>query len=144
MPIAIAYSRFAWDSSQTILAMVLVLYFALATVDAIAPAGQADKMLDAGRPAPPDWLPALLAFGVAVWIHPTNVFARVAVGGAGGLPLWRRLACDGSGGLGAHAAVRIGAGSIGCWAPGNARHFRRGGRAGFAVDCWWTAGCAAD
>ena len=32
LPIAIAYSRFAWDSSQTILATVLVLYYSLSTV----------------------------------------------------------------------------------------------------------------
>ncbi len=67
MPTLIAYSRFAWDSSQTPLVLVLIVYFSLATVERSA------------RPASswptPDWLPALLALGVAVWIHPTNVFA---------------------------------------------------------------------
>ncbi len=33
MPITIAYSRFAWDASQTLLATVLVLYLALSTVE---------------------------------------------------------------------------------------------------------------
>ena len=66
MPTLIAYSRFAWDSSQTPLVIVLVLYFSLATLERSA--------LPARRWPAPDWLPALLAFGVAVWIHPTNIF----------------------------------------------------------------------
>jgi hypothetical protein len=79
LPIAIAYSRFAWDASQTILATVLVLYYALSTVERmVAPAAAApvkNKNWARADRIPPDWLPALLAFGAAIWIHPTNVFA---------------------------------------------------------------------
>jgi Dolichyl-phosphate-mannose-protein mannosyltransferase len=79
LPIAIAYSRFAWDASQTILATLLVLYFGLATVEreVAPPAGRPgnDKYRLRASRTPPDWLPALVAFGIAIWIHPTNVFA---------------------------------------------------------------------
>ncbi len=71
LPIAIAYSRFAWDTSQTVLATVLVLYLGLSTVEREV---ERKKLLPAPE-IPPDWLPALLAFGAAIWIHPTNVFA---------------------------------------------------------------------
>ncbi|HEX4143653.1 MAG TPA: hypothetical protein VHY91_08980 [Pirellulales bacterium] len=79
LPIAIAYSRFAWDASQTILATVLVLYFALSTVERnvpLAPGPATDgKFRSRTTSAQPDWLPALIAFAAAIWIHPTNVFA---------------------------------------------------------------------
>jgi 4-amino-4-deoxy-L-arabinose transferase-like glycosyltransferase len=66
MPITIAYSRFAWDASQTLLATTLVLYLALSTVER--------STAKAMSWPPADWLPALIAFGVAIWVHPTNVF----------------------------------------------------------------------
>ena len=79
LPIAIAYSRFAWDASQTLLATVLVLYFALSNVDREVGRGAGKLGKNKNRlpanPVPPDWLPALVAFGIAIWIHPTNIFA---------------------------------------------------------------------
>ena len=77
MPIAIAYSRFAWDTSQTILATVLVLYLALPAVDReVARRGEPGKNMNLtlAGPAPTDWLPALVAFGVRSGsIRPTSL-----------------------------------------------------------------------
>ena len=61
LPVMIAYSRFAWDSSQTPLASVLVVYLALAIAKRPRGAGW-------------NWLWLLLAIAAAVWVHPTNVF----------------------------------------------------------------------
>ncbi len=61
LPLNIAYSRFAWDASQTVLATTLLLFFSLRLV---AP-GAASRWL----------LPPLLAYGATIWIHPTNAFA---------------------------------------------------------------------
>ena len=62
LPLNIAYSRFAWDASQTVLATTLVLYLGLQLV----PRGDGSRR---------SLLPPLLVYAAAVWIHPTNVFA---------------------------------------------------------------------
>ena len=61
LPINVAYSRFAWDASQSLLATVLAMHASLIAV----------RQPDFRRRATA-W--AILAFGAAVWIHPTNVF----------------------------------------------------------------------
>jgi hypothetical protein len=66
LPINIAYSRFAWDASQSLAATLPVVYFALGA------ARFADRF---GR-----WIAmSLLALVVACWVHPTNVFAGAAI-----------------------------------------------------------------
>jgi len=65
LPVAIAYSRFAWDTSQTLPATLLVLYLSLAAVRFPTHHG---KLLAA----------ALGALGAAVLVHPTNIFAAAA------------------------------------------------------------------
>ncbi len=62
LPLNIAYSRFAWDASQTLLAVTLLVYAGLACT--LAP----------GRPRG-SLVPALLAYAAAIWVHPTNLFA---------------------------------------------------------------------
>lgn len=57
LPINLAYSRFAWDASQSLLATVLVLYAACC------------------RPAWRGLAAGLVALAAAVIVHPTNVFA---------------------------------------------------------------------
>jgi len=61
LPIDIAYSRFAWDTSQSLLFTVLVLYLPLLSRKAAGPANFS------GRGA--------LALAAAILVHPTNVFA---------------------------------------------------------------------
>ena len=137
LPIAIAYSRFAWDASQTLLATVLVLYFGLSAVErkvaAASEPGKNKHPLPANQ-IPPDWLPALVAFGVAIWIHPTNVFAlwllivpavyrygdtwRTAIRAA---RQWRRHRPGGG-------LVFVKAAAGGRNRAGGARHFACGGR----------------
>ena len=60
-PINIAYSRFAWDTSQTLLATLFVLYLPL---------------INLRREVRSNWLTgaAFLAFALAVLVHPTNLF----------------------------------------------------------------------
>ena len=66
LPINIAYSRFAWDASQSLAATLPVIYCALGAVR------YADRF---GR-----WIAAsMLALAIAVWVHPTNVFAGAAI-----------------------------------------------------------------
>ncbi|MHB1034147.1 MAG: glycosyltransferase family 39 protein [Pirellulales bacterium] len=66
LPINLAYSRFGWDASQSLLATVLVMYPALT-------AG-----LDSKHQA--RWIiMALAAFAAAVLVHPTNVFTAPLV-----------------------------------------------------------------
>ena len=62
LPIDIAYSRFAWDASQSLLATVLVMYLPLVWFH---------------KQRGPRSLPlaAIVAFVAAVLVHPTNVFA---------------------------------------------------------------------
>ena len=61
LPINIAYSRFAWDASQSLAATLPVIYFALAAVRFPEHFGR--------------WIAAsLLALTVAFWVHPTNIF----------------------------------------------------------------------
>ncbi len=82
LPINIAYSRFAWDASQSLAATLPVLYCSLAAVKHV------DRF---GR-----WFAiAMLALAVAIWVHPTNLFAGAAIAGAC-LAYWRRkqLATD--------------------------------------------------
>ena len=69
LPLNIAYCRFAWDASQSLLATLLVAYLAARTG-----AG--------GRSAAASLVPPLLAFGAAIWVHPTNVFAGCLLGAA--------------------------------------------------------------
>jgi hypothetical protein len=65
LPIDIAYSRFAWDASQSLLATVLVLYLPLVH----------NRKSVAGA-----WpLGAMLAYAAAILVHPTNLLAA---------PLW--------------------------------------------------------
>jgi hypothetical protein len=60
-PIDIAYSRFAWDASQSLLATVLVLYLPL---------------LHNRKSVVSAWpLGAMLAYAAAILVHPTNVLA---------------------------------------------------------------------
>jgi hypothetical protein len=66
LPINLAYSRFGWDASQSLLATVLVMYPALM-------AG-----LDSKHQA--RWIIfALAAFAAAVLVHPTNIFTAPLV-----------------------------------------------------------------
>ena len=61
LPINIAYSRFGWDASQTLLASVLVVYPALLAV------AEAQNRLR--------WFAcSLAAFGAAMLVHPSNIF----------------------------------------------------------------------
>ena len=61
LPIDVAYSRFAWDASQSLLATILVMYLPL---------------IHARRSAASAWpVAAMVAFAAAILVHPTNVFA---------------------------------------------------------------------
>jgi hypothetical protein len=61
LPIDIAYSRFAWDASQSLLATVLVLYLPL---------------IHNHKSEVSAWpLAAMLAYAAAILVHPTNVLA---------------------------------------------------------------------
>ncbi|MFZ5832609.1 MAG: hypothetical protein ACOY3P_21180 [Planctomycetota bacterium] len=66
LPLNIAYSRFAWDASQSVLVTLPVWYFALGAARATC-----------RRPL---WIAAaLLALVLAAWVHPTNLLASVAI-----------------------------------------------------------------
>ncbi len=78
LPIDIAYSRFAWDASQSLAATLPVVYLALAAVRF------PDRF---GR-----WIAAsLLALAVAFWVHPTNILAGAAILVACACAVWHRL-----------------------------------------------------
>jgi hypothetical protein len=77
LPINIAYSRFAWDASQSLLVTLPVLYFSVAAVR--FPARQ-DRLLAF----------AILAMLPAILVHPTNIFAAVPVGVVLAMQ-WRRF-----------------------------------------------------
>ncbi len=62
LPIDIAYSRFAWDASQSVLATSLVMYLALLHL--------ADS-----KSAHLVSIPGTLALAAAIIVHPTNLFA---------------------------------------------------------------------
>jgi len=63
LPVNIAYSRFGWDASQSVLATIVVMYLGFEL---------------AHRPLGRRKLPlGLAALGAAVLVHPTNVFAAV-------------------------------------------------------------------
>jgi len=66
LPINIAYSRFAWDASQSLLATLPVVYFSLAAVRFHRRRGQFV-------------VAAVLAQIAAILVHPTNVFTGVAI-----------------------------------------------------------------
>jgi hypothetical protein len=66
LPINIAYSRIAWDASQSLLATLPVLYLSLAAVR--FPARQ-DRLTAA----------AIVSLLAAVLVHPTNIFAGAAI-----------------------------------------------------------------
>ncbi len=60
LPTNIAYSRFGWDPSQTLLVTVLVMYIGL-------------QVMRTQRPRP--WLLAgAVAYGIAMLVHPANIF----------------------------------------------------------------------
>jgi hypothetical protein len=61
LPLNIAYSRFGWDASQTLLATTFVLYLGL-------------ELVPGDRAARRSLLRPALAFGAAILVHPTNVF----------------------------------------------------------------------
>ena len=66
LPIDIAYSRFAWDSCQSLAATLPVLYASLAALRFPRQHGH--------------WIvTAILAQIIAVLVHPTNIFAAVAI-----------------------------------------------------------------
>lgn len=66
LPINIAYSRLAWDASQSLAVNLPVLYFALAAVRFPHRFGR--------------WIAAsVLALAVAFWVHPTNIFLGAAI-----------------------------------------------------------------
>ena len=87
LPVNIAYSRFAWDASQSLLATLPVLYLALAALRFPA---QRSRLLSA-------------AIAAQVWafvVHPTNVFVApviLAAGCAG--PPWEKFRREGVRGL---------------------------------------------
>ena len=62
LPIDIAYSRFAWDASQSLLATLGVMYLPL--IYCRARVARASLLIA-----------AMIALAAAVWVHPTNVFA---------------------------------------------------------------------
>jgi hypothetical protein len=69
LPLDIVYSRFAWDTSQSLLAPLPVWYFCLA---AVRFPQRRDRLIAA----------AILAQVAAVLVHPTNVFAAAAIASA--------------------------------------------------------------
>jgi len=69
LPINIAYSRFAWDASQTVLATLPVWYFSLAAV-----ARSKRTILYLAF--------AAVGLGGAVLVHPSNIFAGAAIAAA--------------------------------------------------------------
>ena len=75
LPINIAYSRFAWDASQSLAVTLPVLYLSLAAVRFPHRFGP--------------WIAAAtLALALAFWVHPTNVFAGAPILVA--WAVWRR------------------------------------------------------
>ncbi len=64
LPLDIAYSRFGWDASQSLLATLLVMYLPLIRLRA----SQGRAALSSG---------AAFAAAAAILVHPTNVFALV-------------------------------------------------------------------
>ena len=77
LPINIAYSRIAWDASQSLLATLPVLYFSLAAVR--FPARQ-DRLTAV----------AIVSLLAAIMVHPTNIFAGAALVAALAAR-WRKL-----------------------------------------------------
>jgi len=73
LPINIAYSRFAWDASQSVLATLPIVYFSLAAVR--FPQQRGRWVMAAG-----------LAQIAALMVHPTNIFAGVIIAAA--LAVW--------------------------------------------------------
>jgi len=69
LPINIAYSRFAWDASQSLAATLPVAYLALAAVQF---PGRFGRCITASS----------LALAIAIWVHPTNLFAVAALAAA--------------------------------------------------------------
>jgi hypothetical protein len=64
LPIDIAYSRFAWDASQSLLATLFVMYLPL-----ISLRNWGDRASTSGA--------AIFAVVAAIFVHPTNIFAVV-------------------------------------------------------------------
>lgn len=70
LPTNIAYSRFAWDASQSLLATLIVMYVSLQAAEASGL--RCRRLIAVG----------FLALGAAVWVHPTNVFIAPMLGTA--------------------------------------------------------------
>jgi hypothetical protein len=82
LPVAIAYSRFAWDASQSLPVTLVVLYASLAAV-----------RFDTQRHR---WLAvACAAQMLAMWVHPANVFAAAGIAAAIAVGGWRNEQGDG-------------------------------------------------
>jgi hypothetical protein len=75
LPVNIAYSRFAWDACQTVLASLLVIYPALEAV--VRPERRTRCLAWSG-----------LAFAAALVVHPTNIFLA-PMWGVPALALWK-------------------------------------------------------
>jgi hypothetical protein len=75
LPVNIAYSRFGWDASQTLLATLPVAYLPLA---AMAEVERRQRWLIA----------AAVCLLAAMWVHPTNIFAAPMVA-LPALVMWR-------------------------------------------------------
>ena len=87
LPVNIAYSRFAWDASQSLAATLPVLYFSLAAVRFPRHGG---RMLIA----------AAAAQIVAFWVHPTNILICPAIAAAAiAAAPWREFRRRGIGNL---------------------------------------------
>ncbi len=80
LPIDIAYSRFAWDASQSLLVTLPVWYFSLAAVRFPARQGRYTAA-------------AIVALLAAVVVHPTNVFTAVVLA-ASLAARWRQFRID--------------------------------------------------
>ena len=80
LPIDIAYSRFAWDAGQSLLATLPVWLFSLAAV-------RFPARRDAATAA------AIVCLLAAVLVHPTNIFAAAAIA-ASTASGWRRQRLD--------------------------------------------------
>lgn len=92
LPVNIAYSRFGWDASQTLLATLPVMYCALGA-------------LDARRPS--RWMScSALALGASLIVHPTNIFISV-LPCVIGVMVWRRQLRGAMRGKGAAALAGV-------------------------------------
>ncbi len=80
LPINIAYSRFAWDASQSVLTTLPVLYFSLAAVRFARDSRWRTVVASTGA--------AVVMLGIAALVHPTNLLAGAVM--AAVLATWLR------------------------------------------------------